>query len=92
LKKALIWSIVAVVLGLLVTLTPLIISTEVETGLRYAMVPEAYDGAPLPPNKSEEVWGLSPPKYSIADFGVLLASFAVASVVYVFFKHKGPGS
>jgi len=85
LKKTLMCSLLAVVLGLLVTLTPLIIFAEVETALRYAMVPDYVLEGPWKP---EGAYGLGAPAYSISDFGVLLACFALASMVYVFFKHS----
>jgi len=42
--------------------------------------------------KLKEIYGLGLPKYSIADLEVLLTSFAIASVVYMFFKRRMPGS
>ena len=84
-KKILMYSATAVFLGLLIALTPLIISTEIKTKNDYALIPEARVEQP---EKLKAVWGLSPLNYSIADFGVLLACFAIASAVYVFFKQR----
>lgn len=86
LKKIMLYSIVAVVLGLILMLTPLIILKEIKTENCYRMLPEAVDPEQL--GKLKEVYGLDAPKYSISDFEFLLISFAVASVVYVFFKHR----
>jgi len=86
LKKILLYSTVAVAIGLLLTLTPLIILTKIKTENYYRMLPEAVFPEKL--EKLKEAYGLGAPKYSIADFEILLISFAVASVVYVFFKHR----
>jgi len=86
LKKILLYSTVAVALGLLLTLAPFIILTEIKTENYYRMLPEAVGPGNL--EKLKEYYGLGAPKYSIVDFESLLISFVVASVVYVFFKHK----
>jgi hypothetical protein len=90
LKKILLYSAVAVFLGLLLTLSPLIIVTEIKTEDYYGLLPEQM--RPEQQEKLKEIYGLGAPKYSIADFEVLLTSFAIASGVYMFFKRRMPGS
>jgi len=90
LKKILLYSAVAVFLGLLLTLSPLIIVTEIKTENHYGLLPEQI--RPGQQEKLKEIYGLGLPKYSIADLEVLLTNFAIASVVYMFFKRRMPGS
>jgi len=85
LKKVLMQSAIAVILGLVLALTPLIVSTEIKTKNDYALIPEAHLEQA---ENLRAVWGLDAPRYSIADFGVLLACFTIASAVYVFFKRR----
>lgn len=88
-KKILIYSAVAVVLGLVLTLSPLIVLTKIETENNYLIPSEALGREQL--EKFKELWGLGKPKYSIysiADLEILLISLAVASAVYVIFKRR----
>jgi len=86
LKKVLMYLATAVLLGLLLASTPLILFTEIKTKNDYAFLPEARFLEE--PEERRAIWGLGPPKYPFADFGVLLTCFAIASAVYVFFKHR----
>lgn len=89
LKKILIYSAIAMVLGLALTLSPLIVLTKIETENNYLIPSEALDQEQL--EKLKELWGLGKPKYSIysiADVEILFISLAVASTVYVIFKRR----
>jgi hypothetical protein len=84
LKRIIIYSVFAVILGLLLTLTPLIAFTET----KISTYPPPPRGMFLEQQKAVEYAGSYTPKYSVADFVVLPISFTVASVVYIFFRRK----
>ena len=80
-KKTLLYSAAAVVLGLLLTLVPLIRSDH------YLTMPnslseklETLDGT----------YGFGGYRYSAADVNVFAISFVVALVVYMLFKRRRP--
>ncbi|MDH5754217.1 MAG: hypothetical protein OEY95_03300 [Candidatus Bathyarchaeota archaeon] len=86
-KKILLYSAVAVALGLLLTLGPLFtvagFKAEISYG-RLLSLPERM--------KSLEgrVYNLDAPKYSVVDIEVLAISFVAALVAYVLFKFRIP--
>jgi len=88
LKKILLYSGVAVVLGLLLTLVPLITLAEFRA--------ENYDATLYAQSLSERMkslegaYGLDKPAYSTADLQVLGVCFAIALVVYVLFRRRIP--
>jgi len=77
-KKMLLYFVVAVVLGLLLTLLPLFTLAE--------LTPQTFSRQL---EKLEGTYGL-PPKYSVVDFEVFAISFTIALVVYVLFKRRIP--
>ena len=87
LKKILLYSVVAVVLGLLLTLVPLITLAEFRAE-------NQYDGRPYVQSFPEGMkrldgtYGLDTPAYSTADLQVIGVCFAIASVVYVLFRRR----
>lgn len=90
-KKTLIYSAIAVILGLTLTLVPLTVVTETRVNKEYAIDESfmkgleqrtrALEGAPS---------GLGAPKYSIVDFEILLISFIIALAAYVLLKWRIP--
>lgn len=85
-KKILLYSAVAVVLGLLLTLVPLITLAEIRAEDHYAMLGSFCEQL----EKLEGPRGLGGPKYSAADVEVFAISFVIALVVYVLFKRRTP--
>jgi hypothetical protein len=88
LKKILVYSVVAVVLGLTLTLVPLFTLAEIRAKNDYAtgqplLLPERMETL-------EGTYGLDEPKYTFADIDVFAISFVIALVVYVLFKRKLP--
>ena len=80
-KKILVYSVVAVVLGLSLMLVPLITLAE-KTGNHYLM-PHSLS------EQLEKIEGASAdPKYSMSDVKILGFSFLVASVMYLLFRRK----
>ena len=87
LKKILLYSGVAVVLGLLLTLVPLITLAEFRAENHYDTPPYATvlsEGM----KSLEGTHGLDKPAYSTTDVQVLGVCFAIASVVYVLFRRR----
>ena len=86
-RKTLVYLTIAVLLGLFLVLIPLAAFTEVETAIYRSLTPDFVSGEAL---KGEliELYGKSATKYLVDDFTVLIASFAIASFVYVFSKTK----
>jgi len=88
LKKILLYSGVAVVLGLLLTLVPLIMLAEFRA--------ENYDATLYAQSLSERMkslegtYGLDKPAYSTANLQALGVCFAIALVVYVLFRRRIP--
>jgi hypothetical protein len=77
------------VLGLIVTLTPLIIFADIKAENHYdAML--YLQSLPEQMKKLERTYGLDTPAYSTADLQVLAISFTIALVVYVLFRHRIP--
>lgn len=86
-KKILLYSAVAVALGLLLTLVPLFTVAEFKAEISYGAL------CSLPEHmKSLEgrVNNLGAPKYSVVDIEVLAISFVTALVAYVLFKFRIP--
>jgi hypothetical protein len=85
--KILVYCVVAVVLGLTLTLVPLFTLAQIR--------PEG-DYSAMQPSLSERMealegtYGLDEPKYTFADIDVFAISFVIALVVYVLFKRKQP--
>ncbi|MDI6905211.1 MAG: hypothetical protein QMD13_06975 [Candidatus Bathyarchaeia archaeon] len=82
-KKILVYSAVAVVLGLILTLVPLITLTEIQAENHYmaGSLSEQLE-------KLEGTYGLNAPKYSVAELEIFAISFVIALVVYVVFKRS----
>ena len=86
-KKALIYSAVAVVLGLLLTLVPLFTLAEFKTQNSYG---ERLYSIPNQMKNLETTYGLDAAKYSVVGFEVLAISFTVAIVAYALLKWRMP--
>jgi hypothetical protein len=82
-RNALVYSVAAMVLGLVLTLVlplPLAEIRNEELGLREkSMSAEPCDLKPL---------GTTVPLYSVTDFGLLAMCLAIALAVYAMFRHK----
>ena len=89
LKKILLYSGVAVVLGLLLTLVPLITLAEFRTENHYDATLYAQS-LPERMKRLEGTYGLDTPAYSTANLQVLGVCFAIALVVYVLFRRRIP--
>lgn len=89
-KKLLIYSATAAVIGLILTLLPvlLVALTELEAEKDYAAARSAFtEGL----EKLEGTYTtLDKPKYSIADLGVIALSFIIALSAYIFLRPKMP--
>lgn len=79
LNKTLLYSFVAVVLGLTLMLIPLITMTEVKANSYYH---------PMPDYLSRQLEQIEGTYSSDIDFRIFAVSFAIALVVYLFVKHK----
>jgi len=88
LRKILISSVFAVVLGILLVLIPLIVLADIKAENHDEAM--AYlDALPEQMKKFERTTnGLDTPAYLAADLQVLAVSFIIASVVYVLFKRR----
>lgn len=84
LKKILLYSAVAVVLGLLLTLVPLIALTGIKAENRYATPQSLSERL----KALEGAYGTDTPKYSVADLEISAISFVIALVAYASFKRK----
>lgn len=90
-KKTLIYSAIAVILGLTLTLVPLTVVTETRVNKEYAMDESFMEGLEERTRALEGApSGLDTPKYSIADFEILLFSFIIALTAYVLLKWRIP--
>ncbi len=86
-KKILVYSAVAVVLGLILTLVPLFMLVEFKAEKHYdAML--YLRSLPEQMEKLEGAYDLGAPKYSAVDLEIFAISFAIALVVYVLFKRR----
>ena len=88
-RKLLFYSTVAVILGLVLTLSPLMLLRKIETENDYRTLGDTLFPAEL--ERLEELGGSNKQAYSyspIIDFEVLLVSFAAASIAYVLFRRK----
>lgn len=87
-KKILVYSVFAVVLGLVLTLVPLFTLAETRPKDDYALM------QPLSLSERMETLegtrGLDEPKYTFADIDVFAISFVIALVVYVLLKRRLP--
>ena len=83
-KKILLYSAVAVVLGLLLTLVPLITVARIRSD-HYLAMPKS-----LPENLEtlDGTYSFEGYRYSAADVNVFAISFVVALVVYMLFKRR----
>ena len=83
-KKILLYSAVAVVLGLLLTLVPLITVARIRSD-HYLAMPKS-----LPENLEtlDGTYSFEGYRYSAADVNVFTISFVVALVVYMLFKRR----
>jgi len=89
LKKILLYSGVAVVLGLLLTLVPLITLAEFRAENHYDALLHAQS-LPEQMKRLEGTYCLDKPAYSTADLQVLGVCFAIALVVYVLSRRRTP--
>jgi hypothetical protein len=87
LKKILLHSVVAVVLGLLLTLLPLITLAEFKAENHYEATPYVQS-LNEQMKRLEGTYGLDKPAYSTADLQILGACFAIALVVYLLFRRR----
>ncbi len=83
-KKILVYLAVAVVLGLFLTLVPLITIAEIRVENEYAMPESLWEGL----EKLEGTRFLDTSQYSDAGLEILAISFVIALVVYVLFKRR----
>ena len=83
-NKILVYSAVAVVLGLMLIIVPLITLAEIIAENHYAPVGSFCKEL----EKLEGTYGLDAPKYSAADLEIFAISFVIALVVYVLFKRR----
>lgn len=86
-KKILLYSGVAVVLGLLLTLVPLITLAEFRPENHYDAT-LYVQSLPEQMKSLEGTCGLDTPAYSTANLQVLGVCFSIALVVYVLFKRR----
>jgi len=86
LKKILVYLAVAVVLGLFLTLVPLITIAEIRVENDKAMPQSFWEGL----EKLEGTHFLDASQYSDADLEIFAISFVIALVVYVLFKRRTP--
>jgi hypothetical protein len=84
LKKILVYSAVAVVLGVVLTLAPLIALAGIKAEYHFLMRLPLSEGL----EQLEGTHGLEEPKYSISDVEILGFSFVIASVAYLLFKRR----
>lgn len=89
LKKILLYSGVAVVLGLLLTLVPLITLAEFRAENHHDATLYAQS-LPEQMKKLEGTYASDTPAYSTANLQVLGICFAIALVVYVLFRRRIP--
>ena len=88
-RKILLWFVVAMVLGVILILTPLIIFADIKAENYYdAML--HLQSLPEQMKEFERAYGLNRPAYSTADLQILAISFAIALVVYVLFRYRIP--
>lgn len=80
-KKILLYTSVAMILGLLVTLVPLIATAEVKPNNHYLLMPEYVLGQT---EKHERAY------FSDIDLRIFAISFIVASAVYILLKRRTP--
>ncbi len=87
LKKLLMYSATAAVIGLILTLVPvsLVALTELEAGKDYAAARSVFSEGL---EKLEGTFGLEAPKYSVNDVAILAISFVIAFSVYILFKSR----
>jgi hypothetical protein len=87
LSKSLVYLAIAALLGLFLVLIPLVAFTEIETDIYRSLTPE-FASAETLKGEPIESYGESAKRYLVDDFAVLLTSLAIASFVYILFKHK----
>ena len=85
-KKTLLYSAAAVVLGLLLTLVPLITLAKIRPYYYHAM----RNSLPEKLETLDGTYGFRGYSYSAADVNVFAISFVVALVVYMLFKRRRP--
>jgi len=92
LKKILLYSAVAAVLGLLLILIPLITLAGIKAEKDFQNGPPLYlQSLPEQLRKLEGASnGLNKPAYSTADLQIPAIGFAIALVVYLLFKRRIP--
>lgn len=89
LKKTLVYSAIAVILGLLITLVPLIVYTQFTEESK-------YDGAQFSNSLPEQLRKLESPSTNLnvpnstSDLQILAISFLIAVVMYVLVKRRRP--
>jgi hypothetical protein len=91
LKKILLYSAVAVILGLLLILIPLIALADFGAEKDFQNGASLYlQSIPEQLRKLEGAYSLNKPAYSIADLQILAVSFITALGVYFLFKRRIP--
>ncbi|MDH5374245.1 MAG: hypothetical protein OEZ21_02270 [Candidatus Bathyarchaeota archaeon] len=82
-KRALLYSIAALILGLVLTLVPLVTFAELKTK---ESIGRFLSGTSL--EKLEGYYCLDSLRYSFVDLEIFTISFVIALSVYALFKHK----
>jgi len=83
-RKILLYATAAAILGILLTLTPLLIATEVKPEPSYFLVPESTESL----RQVSPGYGLEKPLFSNLDFAILASSLVIASIGYVISRRK----
>ena len=84
LRKILLYSVIAVVTGLLVMLVPLVTFVELNVGAHFA----SNEILPKGLRDIEGSYGSGGAKLSVSDFEVLITSFVIATAVYLLVRRK----
>jgi Mn2+/Fe2+ NRAMP family transporter len=82
-KKILVYSVVALVLGLTLVLIPLIALAGIKAENDYAMGRSLFQQL----EQLEGTHDLDAPKFTTSDVKILAFAFVIALVVYMVFKH-----
>jgi hypothetical protein len=85
-KKILLHSAVAVIVGLSLTLIPLFTVAEIKAHNDYSGRSPFTNGL----EALEGTYGLSSPQYSADDLKIFIISFVIALIAYVLVKHRMP--
>jgi len=90
LRRTLLYSAVAVVIGLLLTLVPLITLAEIKAGYNHYAMPSSLSQRMETLEGARAHFDADTPRYSAYDLEILAFSFVIALVAYVLFKRRTP--